>query len=114
MLPGSTNLPTVDIDTITVMPSDGQDGVEVTYPDAALAQLGQWQIDINQHGYVSCQIYDAATGTVLIGQATVKGQLTVGPHDTVLVTMPEVSDGAGHFVPDAQNCRFSLQSIVTS
>ncbi len=109
---GGTNTPTVDIAAIVPIPHDSADAVVLEFPDAGnTTQKFVWQVDTRFDGRVSCALIDPNTSAIL-SQANARGQFMLGPGDNWEVVFAEVSDGAGNFVVDAVNCKFTVQNII--
>lgn len=109
---GDTNNPNLDAALVWLAPCDEPCGFEASAPGASLAQLGQWQIDIDPNGYVSGQIYNQS-GSTLLQAATVSGQFQMGPGDTITALLAEVSDGSGHYVVDMVHAQYTIQQLIT-
>lgn len=108
---GGLNTPDISVSSVFLFPTEESNIVITVPPEIALVTPCQFQIDVNAQGFATCQIW-SLDGVTLIGQATCTGKLTLGPKDTILTVLPEVSDGAGNFIWNV-NAAYQIQVAYT-
>jgi hypothetical protein len=108
----ATLTPNLDVDAVWLIPHFWSQATS-TYNDGGgtpmnLATKRKWVIDTRRDGRTSTKLVSTSDGSEA-GQAITTGHLFLGPGDTTLVFMPEITGGAS----DVTDAKFTAQLTIT-